>query len=44
MSKGNKRNGNRENKKPKKAKEKTLGTANSNAGKTPLVVAGKKIT
>ena len=43
MSKGNKRRGNKEAKKPKQVKPKVLATANSNAGKSPTVVAGKKI-
>ncbi|MHC0052290.1 hypothetical protein [Actibacterium sp. D379-3] len=43
MSKGNKQHGNKEAKKPKQEKPKVLATANSNAGKAPLVVAGKKI-
>ena len=43
MSKGNNRRGNKEAKKPKKVKPKVLATANSNAGKSPIVVAGKKL-
>jgi hypothetical protein len=43
MSKGNNKRGNKEAKKPKQAKVKVSATADSNAGKTPLVVAGKKI-
>ncbi len=36
MSKGDKQRGNREAKKPKKAKEKVLATADSIKGKAPL--------
>ncbi len=43
MSKGNNKRGNKEAKKPKKEKPKVSATANSNAGKAPVVVAGKKI-
>jgi hypothetical protein len=43
MSKGNNRRSNREAKKPKQVKPKVLATANSNAGKSPIIVAGKKI-
>jgi hypothetical protein len=43
MSKGNKTKGNRETKKPKQEKQKVSATANSQAGKPALVVAGKKI-
>ncbi len=43
MSKGNNQRGNKEAKKPKQEKVKVLATSNSNAGKTPIVVAGKKI-
>ncbi len=43
MSKGNNKRGNKEAKKPKKEKPKVSATANSNAGKAPIVVAGKKI-
>ena len=42
MSKGNKRHGNKEAKKPKQEKVKVLATANSNAGKNPVAAAGKK--
>lgn len=43
MSKGNKRRGNREDKKPKKIKEKVLATADFNKGKRVPVLGGKKI-
>lgn len=43
MSKGNNRRGNKETKKPKQAKPKVLATSDLNAGKSPIVVAGKKI-
>jgi hypothetical protein len=43
MSKGNNRRGNKEAKKPKQVKPKALATSNSNAGKSSIVVAGKKI-
>jgi len=43
MSKGNNRRGNKEAKKPKQIKPKVLATAISNAGKSPIVVSGKKI-
>lgn len=43
MSKGNHQRGNKEAKKPKQVKPKILATSNSNAGKSPIVVAGKKI-
>jgi len=42
MGKGDNKRGNREAKKPKQVKPKTLATANSNAGKGPPVAAGKK--
>lgn len=42
MSKGDKQHGNRETKKPKQEKPKVLATANSNAGKPPLNIGGKK--
>jgi hypothetical protein len=42
MSKGDKRRGNRETKKPKKVKEKALATADFNKGKGSLVLGGKK--
>ena len=43
MAKGNNSRGNKEAKKPKKVKPKASATADSNAGKAPLTVAGKKI-
>lgn len=43
MSKGNNRKGNKESKKPKQEKEKVLATADSNAGKSGITVAGKKV-
>lgn len=43
MSKGNNKRGNKEAKKPKQVKPKVSATADSNAGKTALRVAGKKI-
>jgi len=43
MAKGNNKRGNKEAKKPKQVKPKISATADSNAGKAPLVVAGKKI-
>ena len=43
MSKGNNTRGNKEAKKPKQVKPKVSATANSNAGKAPIVVAGKKV-
>lgn len=43
MSKGDKQHGNREAKKPKQEKPKVLATANANAGKASINVAGKKI-
>jgi hypothetical protein len=43
MSKGNKRRGNKEAKKPKQTKPKMPATADSNAGKSAIVVAGKKL-
>jgi hypothetical protein len=42
MTKGDKKQGNREAKKPKKEKPKVLATANSNAGKPALNIGGKK--
>lgn len=42
MGKGDKQRGDKEAKKPKQAKVKIPATANSNAGKTPLVTVGKK--
>ena len=44
MSKGNNKRGNKEAKKPKQEKPKVHATANSQSGKSPLVVAGKKIS
>jgi len=44
MSKGDKRRGNREAKKQKKAKEKVVATADFNKGKAPLNVGNKKTT
>lgn len=43
MGKGNNKRGNKEIKKPKQDKVKVSATADSTSGKTPLVVAGKKI-
>ena len=43
MSKGNNNRGNKEAKKPKQVKVKASATADSNAGKSPVIVAGKKI-
>ena len=43
MSKGNNKRGNKEAKKPKQVKPKVSATAVSNAGKAPIVMAGKKI-
>lgn len=43
MSKGDKQRGNREAKKPKQVKPKVLATADSQSGRSPLTVAGKKI-
>lgn len=43
MSKGNNKRGNKEAKKPKQEKPKVSATADSNAGKTPMKIAGKKI-
>lgn len=43
MSKGNNRRGNKEAKKQKQVKPKVSATADSRAGKAPIVVAGKKI-
>jgi hypothetical protein len=42
MSKGNKTRGNREAKKPKKAKEKAVATADSNKGKNAINIGEKK--
>jgi hypothetical protein len=41
MAKG--KNSNKETKKPKQEKPKVLATANSNAGKAPISIAGKKV-
>lgn len=41
MAKG--KNSNKETKKPKQEKPKVLATANFNAGKTPVAIAGKKV-
>jgi hypothetical protein len=43
MPKGEQRRGNKETKKPKQEKPKVLATANSNAGKAPLNIGGKKV-
>ena len=43
MSKGDSKRGNKEAKKPKQEKPKVLATANSNAGKAPLNIGGKKL-
>jgi hypothetical protein len=43
MSKGNNRRGNKEAKKPKQEKPKPSATADSKAGQSTLVVAGKKV-
>ncbi len=43
MSKGNNNRGNKEAKKPKQVKPKASATADSNARKASIVVAGKKI-
>jgi hypothetical protein len=42
MSKGDRQRGNREVKKPKKAKEKVAATADFSKGKTPVSIGGKK--
>ena len=42
MSKGDKKRGSREAKKPKKIKEKELATADFNKGKGALTLGGKK--
>lgn len=42
MSKGNKKRGNREMKKPKKVKEKTVATADFSKGKTPINFGDKR--
>ena len=41
MSKGDKQRGNREAKKPKKAKEKIVATADFGKGKAPVNIGGK---
>ena len=43
MSKGNNKRGNREAKKPKQEKPKVSATSDSNANKSLIVVAGKKV-
>lgn len=43
MGKGDNKRGNKEVRKPKKEKPKASGTADSNLGKSPLTVAGKKV-
>ncbi len=43
MSKGNNRRGNKEVKKPKQEKPKSSATADSRAGQSSIVMAGKKI-
>ncbi|MDH3264406.1 MAG: hypothetical protein OEM24_10445 [Paracoccaceae bacterium] len=43
MGKGNNQRGNRESKKPKQEKAKVSATADSNAGKAPIKIAGKRI-
>ena len=43
MSKGNNNRGNKEAKKPKQEKPKKSATSDSNLGKTPMQIAGKKI-
>lgn len=42
MSKGDRKRGNREVKKPRKAKEKVVATADFAKGKTPLDIGAKK--
>lgn len=42
MSKGDRKRGNREEKKPKKTKEKVVATADFAKGKTPLNIGEKK--
>ena len=42
MSKGDKKRGNREMKKPKKAKEKVVATADFSKGKAPINLGEKK--
>lgn len=43
MSKGDKQRGNREAKKPKKEKPKESAPVTAAGGRTPIVVAGKKL-
>ncbi len=43
MTKGNNKRGNKETKKPKQEKPKASATADSRAGQSSIVVAGKKI-
>lgn len=43
MGKGNNTRGNKEARKPKKEKPKISATSDSNAGKSPITVAGKKV-
>lgn len=43
MSKGNNKRGTKEAKKPKQVKPKVSATADSNAGKSGIIVAGKKV-
>lgn len=42
MSKGNKKRGNREAKKPKKVREKVIATADFNKGRNPIILGEKK--
>lgn len=42
MSKGDRKRGNREVKKPKKAKEKVVATADFSKGKTPINIGERK--
>ncbi|MEH6725621.1 MAG: hypothetical protein V7703_05630 [Hyphomicrobiales bacterium] len=43
MGKGNNKRSNKEVRKPKQEKPKSSGTADSNVGKSPITVAGKKV-
>ena len=43
MAKGNNKRGNKEHKKPKQEKPKVLATSDSSAGKSTVVMAGKKV-
>ena len=43
MSKGNNKRGNKESKKPKQEKPKVSATADSRAGQSSVVMAGKKV-